>query len=187
MENVSNRSEKVLKSFRKGRKNFSKGLEKSRKGFPLTSMSHDIAQQIERFFAKYHNNDKTFLKKLYCDPVFREITRYKETIHKYIIEGKRSCLQINNSNLLYSWNQTDNTRLWIDLKSGTILENYPQTNNPVTNNPVTNDPTIIPLYFHNEFEKKALIQLTTELDLKIIQLGAPYNIYYVLSWKHWTL
>lgn len=156
-------------------------------------MSHDIAQQIERFFAKYHNNDKTFLKKLYCDPVFREITHYKETIHKHIIEGIRSYVGINYTNLLYMWDQTENTRLWIDLKSGTILENYlnnsnnPQTNNPITSNTVTNDPSIIPLYFHNEFEKKALIQLTTELDLKIIQFGAPYNIHYVLSWKHWTL
>ena len=143
-------------------------------------MSHDIAQQIERFFAKYHNNDKTFLKKLYCDPVFREITHYKETIHKHIIEGIRSYVAINYTNLLYMWDQTENTRLWVDLKTGTILENY-------LNNPQKNDPSIIPLYFHNEFEKKALIQLTTELDLKIIQLGAPYNIHYVLSWEHWTL
>lgn len=140
-------------------------------------MSHDIGHQIARFIAQHHTNDINFFKKLYCDSVFREITNYKEKIHKNIIE-KKTYIHINNTHLLYLWNQTENTRLWVDLNTGTILEHY-------INNSETYNPNIIPLYFINEFDKKALIQLTKELDLKIKQCGVSYNTYYILSWEHW--
>ena len=165
-------------------------------------MSHDIGHQIARFIAQHHTNDINFFKKLYCDPVFRIISKYKKQMHKCILSGK-SYLYPNFLNV-YAWDQNENTRIWINITSRTIV-NDPITNNSTTMNSTTmnsttmnsttmnsntNDPInpdIIPLYFYDKHEKIAFVQFVNELDLKIIQCNGNYSPWYILSWEHWKI
>ena len=154
-------------------------------------MSHDIGHQIARFIAQHHANDKNFFKKLYCDPVFRIISRYKKQIYERILLGKSYWL--HDFQIVSNEDKNENTRIWINITSGTIV-NDPITNNSTTLNSTTLNsttlkinPNIIPLYFYDIHEKKALTQIVNELDLKIILHNSYSGCYFSFSWEHWKI